>query len=145
LFFGQFLVAIIIATLGAGASGVVHKATHKTTGLEFAIKDISVIDLHKRDQIIKELQALMASRNPWLVGFYGAFYSEGAISLALEYMNGGSLADILSDVGAVPENVLAIIIYQVLKGLYCLHKERRLVHRDLKVCSMRSAFFRPKR
>lgn len=88
-----------------------HKAIHKKTGVAFALKDISVIDIHKRDQIVKELQALLTARNPWLVGFYGAFYSEGCISLALEYMDGGSLADILAEMGSIPEPVLAIVIY----------------------------------
>jgi hypothetical protein len=32
------------------------------------------------------------------VSFYGAFYRDGAITIALEYMNGGSLANVLAQV-----------------------------------------------
>ena len=32
------------------------------------------------------------------MGFYGAFYRDGAITIALEYMNGGSLANVIAQV-----------------------------------------------
>jgi serine/threonine protein kinase len=118
--------------LGQGASGVVYKALHKPTGRVLALKDISVFDAEKRKQIIKELQTLYSSSCPYLVGFYGAFYSDGSISIALEYMEGGSLADVYKLFGKIPEGVLSKITHQVLLGLYYLHKDRHVVHRDLK-------------
>jgi len=45
------------------------------------------------------------------VSFYGAFYEEGAISIALEYMD-GSLADLIG-VTAIPEPILCNITLQV--------------------------------
>ena len=55
----------------------------------------------------------------------------GAITIALEYMDGGSLANVLSQVGPIPERVLASIAYQILWGLAYLKHEKR-VHRDVK-------------
>jgi serine/threonine protein kinase len=118
--------------LGQGASGVVYKAVHTPTGRILALKDISVFDAEKRKQIIKELQTLYSSSCPYLVGFYGAFYSDGSISIALEYMEGGSLADVYKLFGKIPEGVLSKIVHQVLLGLRYLHKDRHVVHRDLK-------------
>ena len=45
-----------------------------------------------RNQIIRELQVLHECNSPYIVGFYGAFYSDGEISICMEHMVCGSLA-----------------------------------------------------
>lgn len=129
--------------LGQGSSGVVYLAKHRSKDLPLiALKIISAFDREKRNQILKELAALNGASSPHLVGFYGAFYDEGSISMALEFMEGGSLKDIIDAFseaypfsprrGAIPEHILSIVTEQVLLGLLYLHKERHMVHRDLK-------------
>ncbi len=44
-----------------------------------------------RNQIIKELKVLHYCNSPYIVGFYGAFYSDGEISICMEYMVGISV------------------------------------------------------
>ena len=39
-----------------------------------------------RIQIIRELKVLHECNSPFIVGFYGAFYSDGEISICMEYM-----------------------------------------------------------
>lgn len=39
-----------------------------------------------RNQIIRELQVLHECNSPYIVGFYGAFYSDGEISICMEHM-----------------------------------------------------------
>lgn len=85
----------------------------------------------KREQLIREIIALYDANCPNLITFYGAFYREGAITIALEYMDGGSIANVLDQVGPIPEKVLAAIAYQILWGLSYLKHEKR-VHRDVK-------------
>nr|KJB65233.1 hypothetical protein B456_010G085300 [Gossypium raimondii] len=70
-----------------------------------------------RKQIAKELKINQSSQCPYVVVCYQSFYNNGAISIILEYMDGGSLADFLK---------------KVLKGLIYLHHERHIIHRDLK-------------
>lgn len=55
-----------------------------------------------------------------MILFYGAFYREGTITIALEYMNGGSLANVLDQVGPIPEEILAGMTFQV-TALATLH------------------------
>jgi serine/threonine protein kinase len=45
------------------------------------------------------------------------------ISIVLEYMDGGSLADVLARVGRIPEGVLSRITGRVLQGLAFLHRK----------------------
>jgi len=92
------------------------------------------------------------SNHPYIVSFHGAFYYEGTMSFLLEYMDCGSLADLLKVVGALPEPVIAKLAAQVrisltspsplsnltlpplqlLTGLLYLHKSLHIIHRDIK-------------
>lgn len=82
-----------ISELGAGNGGVVFKVSHKPSGLVMARKLIHLeIKPAIRNQIIRELQVLHECNSPYIVGFYGAFYSDGEISICMEHMVCGSLA-----------------------------------------------------
>jgi serine/threonine protein kinase len=83
-----------------------------------AVKKISVFDDAKRHQMVRELRALHHNKVPlnsveWgetpnmagpscdcMVSFYDAYteMNEGSISLVMEYMDGGSLQDIVDTV-----------------------------------------------
>uniref|UniRef100_A0A8B9GXD9 mitogen-activated protein kinase kinase n=1 Tax=Astyanax mexicanus TaxID=7994 RepID=A0A8B9GXD9_ASTMX len=76
-----------ICELGAGNGGVVNKVCHKPSGLIMARKLIHLeIKQAIRNQIIRELQVLHECNSPYIVGFYGAFYSDGEISICMEHM-----------------------------------------------------------
>lgn len=47
-------------------------------------------------------------------GFRGAYFDEGHINIALEYMDRGSLADLMDQQGALSERLLAFAFEQVL-------------------------------
>lgn len=136
-----------LGVLGRGASGVVHKALHVPSLLLVAVKVIPVFENEKRHQLIAELKALYnnlstlsddaADRKsvacPEIVCLYDAFMNpnEGNVSIVVEYMDGGSLQDIVERGGCKSESVLANISYRVLKGLAFLHGTHQL-HRDIK-------------
>ena len=117
--------------IGRGSSSVVLHGVHGPTGTVLALKIINLFDRSRREQLMREIMALYDAQCPNLITFYGAFYREGSITIALEYMDGGSLANVLSQVGPIPEGVLASIAYQILWGLAYLKHEKR-VHRDIK-------------
>ena len=56
----------------------------------------------------------------------------GNITAALEFMDMGSLADLVKLCGRVSENLLGLITLQVLLGLDYLHHKMHLIHRDIK-------------
>jgi mitogen-activated protein kinase kinase 1 len=94
--------------IGRGCSSVVVFGVHAPTGTPLALKIINLFDKSKREQLIREISTLYDAQCPNLITFYGAFYREGAITIALEYMDGGSLANVLDQVGPIPEQPLGM-------------------------------------
>eukprot|EP00245_Coleochaete_scutata_P017013 TRINITY_DN8146_c0_g6_i1.p1 TRINITY_DN8146_c0_g6~~TRINITY_DN8146_c0_g6_i1.p1 ORF type:complete len:518 (-),score=65.08 TRINITY_DN8146_c0_g6_i1:663-2216(-) len=126
---------ICFNAVGSGACGTVRKAIHLPTHRIIALKNIKAYEKEKRSQLLNEIRALCeAPKAQGLVEFFGAFFSPdcGQISIALEYVDGGSLDDIVKSKQSIPEPVLSIITCRVLQGLDFLHRGRRLVHRDIK-------------
>jgi len=122
-----------LVELGAGNGGVVSKVRHKKSSIIMARKLIRMeIKPAIRYRIIQELRVLHRCNSPYIVGFYGAFFSDGEISLCMEYMDGGSLDLILKRVFRIPEQVLGKITVAVLAGLRYLRDQQKLLHRDVK-------------
>eukprot|EP01103_Thecamoeba_quadrilineata_P015304 TRINITY_DN4796_c0_g2_i1.p1 TRINITY_DN4796_c0_g2~~TRINITY_DN4796_c0_g2_i1.p1 ORF type:complete len:326 (+),score=60.09 TRINITY_DN4796_c0_g2_i1:89-1066(+) len=119
--------------LGRGSSGAVKKVKHRPTGEILALKVIH-LDLNEenRKKTLLELRTLYKSSNESIVKFRGAFYSEGSISIALEFMDGGTLADILKSSKTVPDHILMLMFRRLLEGLHYIHKKLHIIHRDIK-------------
>ena len=79
--------------------------------------DIQVIQMNveesARKQIAQELKINQSSQSTNVVVCYQSFYDNGAVSIILEYMDGGSLADFLKTVRSIPECYLAAVCKQV--------------------------------
>jgi hypothetical protein len=150
---------IVVATLGSGASGVVSEAIHVPTLTLVALKMLPVYNQQKRQHVSRELAVLYknladlrlvddrlnsesSTHAPLLdernhctnvLSLYNAFVDpkSGMINLVIEYMDGGSLEDLVKQGGCRDERVLADIAYQTCKGLCFLHAHKS-VHRDIK-------------
>jgi len=125
-----------IGRFGKGSSGSVKKVQHKQTGQIFAVKEIKLGGDRHLDEISKELGTLYGNKeegnvSPYIIDFKGAYSLDGSVYIALEAMD-GSLVDLISPHQGIPEKPLACIVKAVLKGLEYLHKQRKLVHRDIK-------------
>jgi len=122
-----------LGELGSGNGGVVMKVRHIPTQLIMARKLIHLeVKPATKKQIILELKVLHECNFPHIVGFYGAFYNDGEISICMEYMDGGSLDLILKKAGRIPEPILGKITDAVLKGLNYLREKHSIIHRDVK-------------
>lgn len=122
-----------LGELGSGNGGVVTKVRHKSSGLILARKLIHLeVKPPIKKQIIRELKVLHKCNFAHIVGFYGAFHSDGEISICMEYMDAGSLDLILKKAGRIPENILGKITSAVLKGLSYLRDKHAIMHRDVK-------------
>ena len=126
-----------------------------------AQKVIPVFDDDRRHQMVRELKALYTNLVPLtttpgdvggggshsgksslvpcphIVSLYEAYMDKKAssVTLVVEYMDGGSLQDIVETGGCNSEPVLANIACRVLHGLSFLHKNRQ-IHRDIKPANL---------
>lgn len=80
------------------------------------------IEESMRKQIAQELKINQSSQCPYTVVCYQSFYDNGAVSIILEYMDGGSLADFLKIVKSIPEEYLSAICKQVGIKLACFER-----------------------
>ena len=75
------------------------------------------INENVRKQILLELKTLHKTQCEFVVSFFDAFYDEGSFFIALEYMDGGSLANIINTIRnngiSIPELILGKITAQV--------------------------------
>eukprot|EP00096_Caligus_rogercresseyi_P009610 TRINITY_DN3286_c1_g1_i1.p1 TRINITY_DN3286_c1_g1~~TRINITY_DN3286_c1_g1_i1.p1 ORF type:complete len:416 (+),score=126.60 TRINITY_DN3286_c1_g1_i1:60-1307(+) len=122
-----------LSELGSGNGGVVHCVLHRPSGTIMAKKMIHLeVKPATKKQIITELKILHKCNSPYIVGFYGAYHSDGEINICMEYMDGGSLDLVLKKTGKIPEKYSRKITYAVLRGLSYLREKHKIIHRDVK-------------
>ncbi|KAF9625237.1 hypothetical protein IFM89_020823 [Coptis chinensis] len=122
-----------LQVLGNGNSGTVYKVRQKRTLQTYALKVIhGDCDTTVRRQIFREMEILRRTDSPYVVRCHGIFEKpSGDIAMVLEYMDSGTLDNLLHTIGTFSESSLANISRQVLNGLNYLHSHK-IVHRDIK-------------
>eukprot|EP00759_Apiculatamorpha_spiralis_P044478 PhF_6_TR41359/c0_g1_i2/m.62837/K20606/ANP1; mitogen-activated protein kinase kinase kinase ANP1 len=127
--------------IGRGAYGTVSIALNEFTGELMAVKnilfDVSDKNLqHNLDVLQSELQMLRKLQHENIVRYY---YSERAssneVNIFMEYVPGGSIAQVLHQFGPLPETIIASYTEQILIALMYLH-ENHVVHRDIKCANV---------
>ena len=92
-----------------------RKAKHLPSKKTLALKEIYIRDNPEVAKgIILELRTLLECDHENIVSSYGAFLCSGNVTIALEYMNAGSLAKILAISKQIPEDILGIITVPLL-------------------------------
>ncbi|KAF1332502.1 Ste/ste20/mst protein kinase, partial [Globisporangium splendens] len=121
---------------GAGAFGRVFRACYKADPSRLAALKVIPVALEAGqrgediENVRKEIQFLRECDHPNVVAFYGAYYKDGALWVAMEYCGGGSVGDV-SRARRVHEHEIAVIMRGALHGLAYLHSKKK-IHRDIK-------------
>ncbi|KAL2423961.1 Serine/threonine-protein kinase svkA [Exophiala dermatitidis] len=127
----------MLEELGSGSFGVVYKAIDKETGEIVAIKHV---DLESSEEdlsdILSELSVLSSCSSPYVTKYRLAFLRRHTLWIVMEYLGGGSCADLLKPPPhSLAETHIAIICRELLLGLAYLHGEGKL-HRDIKAANV---------
>ena len=79
------------------------------------------------------LETVRTAKSPYIISFYDAYIDPeyGAVCLVLEYMNAGSIQNMLSEGRKFNEDDAAVVAFSVLHALTELHS-RNILHRDIK-------------
>jgi serine/threonine protein kinase/tetratricopeptide (TPR) repeat protein len=122
----------VTGTLGEGGMGVVYSAYDDRLGRAVAIKMIkaAVSAPEARDRLRREARSAASVNHPAICQLYEIGEESGELFLAMELLQGESLAGrIARGPMAIPE--VASIAIGMLAGIDALHKQG-LIHRDLK-------------
>nr|XP_054506942.1 serine/threonine-protein kinase PAK 3-like [Agelaius phoeniceus] len=115
--------------IGQGAFGTVYKGLDRATGGEVAIKKMSLRG-QNRERAVNEILLLKDKKNPNIVNSLDSFLVDGDLWLVMEYMDGGTLQDVVRQT-RMAEGEMAAVSRECLQGLDFLHSNR-VIHRDLK-------------
>nr|XP_048319255.1 MAP3K epsilon protein kinase 1-like [Ziziphus jujuba var. spinosa] len=121
--------------IGKGAYGRVYKGLDLENGDFVAIKQVSLENIAQEDLniIMQEIDLLKNLNHKNIVKYLGSLKTKTHLHIVLEYVENGSLANIIkpNKFGPFPESLVAVYIAQVLEGLVYLH-EQGVIHRDIK-------------
>ncbi|KAI1923123.1 signal transducing kinase of the PAK [Ophidiomyces ophidiicola] len=116
--------------IGQGASGGVFTAYENGTNKCVAIKQMNLELQPKKDLIINEILVMKDSKHKNIVNFMDSFLHGGDLWVVMEYMEGGSLTDVVT-FNMMTEGQIASVCREVLHGLQHLHS-KGVIHRDIK-------------
>lgn len=129
----------LVELVGNGTYGQVFKGRHVKTGQLAAIKVMDVTE-EDEEEIKLEINMLKKySEHRNIATYYGAFINktppgnDDQLWLVMEYCGAGSVTDLVKAKKgtSLPEEWIAYICREILKGLQHLHKNR-VIHRDIK-------------
>ena len=126
--------------IGRGSAGDVHTARDKLTDDVVAVK---LVDLEEAEDEVEDIQReisyLMQCSSPFVTKYLGCWLDPGStrLAIAMEYMAGGSVADLISEAfgGPLPESACAVVCRDLLYALDYLHGEGK-IHRDVKCANV---------
>ncbi|KAI9769127.1 MAG: signal transducing kinase of the PAK [Geoglossum simile] len=116
--------------IGQGASGGVYTAYEVGTNRCVAIKQMNLEQQPKKDLIINEILVMKDSKHKNIVNFMDSFLCRGDLWVVMEYMEGGSLTDVVT-FNVMTEGQIAAVCRETLSGLQHLHS-KGVIHRDIK-------------
>lgn len=118
--------------VGRGGFGVVFRGILKSSGVEVAIKQID-LESEQTDlfEINKEIQIISDCRLPQIIEYLGCFVKNYKLWIIMEFVDGGSLFEVLRPGSVTDEQLVLMVIKEILLALDYLHGQGK-IHRDLK-------------
>lgn len=125
---------LLLEKIGEGGMGTVYMARQLSLDRVVALKILSPIfarDKDKRERFLKEAKASAKLHHPNIISIHSAGFDGGHCYYAMEYIEGGSVKDIIEKEGKIPEDRALEIIYEIAQGLHHAF-QKHLIHRDVK-------------
>lgn len=126
----------VVAILGQGAMGTVYKAVDPVIERTVAIKTIN-LNLSKQElagfeeRFYREAKSAGRLNHPNIITIYDVGETEGIAYIAMEYLEGESLRDMLDSGVVLPAEIIADLVSRIAAALDYAHRHH-IVHRDIK-------------
>lgn len=98
--------------------------------MSVAIKQMNLEKQPNKDLIINEILVMRESAHKNIVNYIDSFLHSGDLWVVMEYMEGGSLTDIVTN-NMMTEGQIAAVAKETLEGIAHLHA-KGIIHRDIK-------------
>lgn len=122
----------LLAKIGKGGYGYVCKALDTFNDTLVAIKIINLEDAGDEVEDVHQEIAVMKNMNcPQLTKYFASYVFGSSLWIIMEYLEAGSLLDIIKEHGPLAEPFVAYIMRELISALAYLHSERK-IHRDVK-------------
>ena len=124
----------VISRLGSGGMADVYLAQDQLLGREVAVKVLHhhfAEDQEFVERFRREASSAAALSHPNIVGIFDRGEWNGTYYIAMEYVAGKPLKDLVREQGALEPTAAIDIVLQILQAARVAHK-RGVIHRDLK-------------
>ncbi len=124
----------LVEKLGRGATGEVWKAVDRRTDEVVAAKLLRQEHTSDQDLVgrfVRERSILTGLRHPHVVAVRDLVVEGDRLAIIMDFVDGGSLRDVLADRGPLPPDRAVAVVAAVLDGLAAAHGQG-ILHRDLK-------------
>jgi eukaryotic-like serine/threonine-protein kinase len=119
----------LVAPLGSGGMGDVYRAEHLRLGRPVALKVLRGSELAAR--FLNEARIQAGLVHPHVATLYDYFEADGRACIAMELVEGQTLAEVLRQRGRLPFPEAVRLLRPVAEAVAFLHA-RGVIHRDLK-------------
>jgi serine/threonine protein kinase len=125
----------IVGQLGSGGMGEVFEAVHEKLQRRAAIKVLHPHVARAPEMAARfrnEARAVNIIRHPGVVDIYEhGQLEDGTVYIVMEYLEGQSLGDYVTQHGRVSESQVVVLCQQIASALAAAHN-KNIIHRDLK-------------
>jgi serine/threonine protein kinase/Tol biopolymer transport system component len=128
----------ILEPIGAGGMGEVYRAIDTNLKRDVAIKVLPesfAADANRLARFQREAEVLASLNHPNIAHIYGLERSDGTTALAMEIVEGPTLADRIGQ-GSIPSDEALNVAMQIADALGAAHTQN-IVHRDLKPANIK--------
>jgi eukaryotic-like serine/threonine-protein kinase len=124
----------VIKKLGSGGMADVFLANDRLLGRQVALKVLSSRYAHDEqfiERFRREASSAAGLNHPNIVQIYDRGEAEGTYYIAMEYLEGRSLKEIILKYAPLSPDLVTSVSFQILEGLRFAHR-RDVIHRDIK-------------
>jgi serine/threonine-protein kinase len=117
--------------LGKGGFGAVFLATDQRLNRALALKFLTRADVWSIDRFLEEAKTIAALEHENIVAVYDVVDTPFGLAIAMQYIDGPCLIDVIKKQGAIPAERAVAIFRQICLGIDYAHR-KRIIHRDIK-------------